>query len=206
MGRFGNPVRVKRRSIRCDAPKLSAVLGLRQIAEFARLVERVDLAEHWDAVATRLGRAINAHLWDETRGAYADCIRADGTLSPVVSQQTQTAALIAGVCAPPFGSVAREVRCSEIVERAPPDFVSGAVRFSCFFARSAGKTGTNWRFGVNHPRLLGAANRGGRDDVLGDVSSRQTAPDAFALPRLERRADVFPDTAHFGRCAARSGL
>ena len=114
-----------------------AVLGLRQTAAFARLVERDDLAAHWDELAARLSRAINAHGWNFEREAYADCLRADGTMSPIVSQQTQTAALIAGVCAPPFGSNEREARCRAIVERAPEEFVSAGSPFFMFFLLEA---------------------------------------------------------------------
>jgi hypothetical protein len=114
-----------------------AVLGLRQNAEFARVTGFDPFANRCDELADRLSRAINSHLWNTERNAYTDCLRADGTMSPVVSQQTQTAAYLAGVCAPPFGSPEREERCRSIVDEAPDGFVSAGSPFFMFFLLEA---------------------------------------------------------------------
>ncbi len=128
-----------------------AVLGLRAAAELARLStggkgasEPSKLADmraaawhklakkqaaDWDKLADGLATAVNRHLWDPRRRAYIDCIRADGTRSPVFSQQTQTAAYISGVA-----TGVRAQRCREIIEKAPPGFVRAGSPFFMFFA------------------------------------------------------------------------
>ena len=40
--------------------------------------------------------AINAHLWDEEKEAYIDCIHDDGTPSSKVCQQTNSLAILCG--------------------------------------------------------------------------------------------------------------
>ncbi len=84
-----------------------AVQALRDAAELAGWLERPDLASDWLATADALAAAINAHLWNDARRAYTDCLR-DGKHSEVYSQQTQTAALISGVA-----TGAREERCRD---------------------------------------------------------------------------------------------
>src|SRR5439155_16220182 len=67
-----------------------ASLGLKQCAQLARDLGDDAKARDWDQVARGLADAVNRHLWSEKRGDYVDCIRADGSVSPVFSQQTQT--------------------------------------------------------------------------------------------------------------------
>jgi hypothetical protein len=114
-----------------------AVLGLRQSAELARLIKQDELAIRWDDLADRIAHAVNRHMWSDERGAYVDCIRADGSLSPVVSQQTQTAAYISGVAEAPFGTPERAERCRLIIDEAPEGFVTAGSPFFMFFALEA---------------------------------------------------------------------
>lgn len=74
------------------------VSALRVAADLARLAEHTRAATHYDALARRVCEAINALLWDETRGVYADA-RRHSVLSRRVSQQSN-AAVIAFAVAP----------------------------------------------------------------------------------------------------------
>jgi len=109
-----------------------AVLGLNQSAELAESVGARADAKRWRSMAEALRRSINAHLWDGKRNAYVDCIRADGTKSPVFSQQTHTAAYIAGI---PTG--ARMARTRDVMFSAPPGFVTAGSPFFMFFLLEA---------------------------------------------------------------------
>ncbi|MFH1496243.1 MAG: family 78 glycoside hydrolase catalytic domain [Verrucomicrobiota bacterium] len=105
-----------------------AVLGLRQAATLAENLGAAKEARAWSALAARITRAINRHLWDEKRRAYIDCIRPDGVRSPVFSQQTHTAVYIAGVA-----TGERLQRSRAIMERAPKGFVQAGSPFFMFF-------------------------------------------------------------------------
>lgn len=73
------------------------VLALREAADLARWLQQPTLAQHWQKLAGRLAGAINAHLYDSRQQAYSDARHSSGRLSRVISQQTQTVALAAGV-------------------------------------------------------------------------------------------------------------
>ncbi|AWI09329.1 family 78 glycoside hydrolase catalytic domain [Ereboglobus luteus] len=107
-----------------------AVLGLRQCAALARALGRdaASQARRWTRLADKIAAAINTHLWDAKRRAYIDCIRADGTRSVVFSQQTHTAATIAGVPTPE-----RAARARKIMSEAPEGFVKAGSPFFMFF-------------------------------------------------------------------------
>ena len=109
-----------------------AVLGLREAAELAELVGRKSQARAWRKLASDMSAAINRHLWDEKNRAYIDCIHADGTRSKVLSQQTNTAAYIAGVA-----QGARAARCRQIIQKAPKGFVAAGSPFFMFFVLEA---------------------------------------------------------------------
>jgi hypothetical protein len=66
--------------------------ALRVVADLARIVEHPRAAAHFDALATRVRDAINALLWDETRGVYADA-RRNGVPSRRISQQSNAAVI-----------------------------------------------------------------------------------------------------------------
>ncbi|MBM4039377.1 MAG: alpha-L-rhamnosidase [Planctomycetes bacterium] len=103
------------------------VHALRDAAELATWLRKATLARSWRKMAAALSDAINAHLWSDEKQAYTDCLR-DGKHSPVFSQQTQTAAYIAGVA-----RGARGRRCWEIVQTPPEGFVRAGSPFFEFF-------------------------------------------------------------------------
>lgn len=105
-----------------------AVVALRECAQLAEWLGRRRVASRFRALGRRLAEAVNRHLWDPRCGAYIDSIHADGTRSRVFSQQTQVAALIAGVA-----TGARERRCRQLVRHAPDGFVKAGSPFFEFF-------------------------------------------------------------------------
>jgi alpha-L-rhamnosidase len=105
-----------------------AALALGDAAELATWLGHPRTARAWRRLAAGLRRAVNRELWDEATGAYVDCRHADGRPGAVRSQQTQAAALLAGVAT---GRRAR--RCREIVAQAPEGFVSAGSPFFVFF-------------------------------------------------------------------------
>jgi hypothetical protein len=109
-----------------------ASLGLKQCAQLARDLGDEAKANDWDSAARGLADAVNKHLWSEKQGAYVDCIRADGTISPVFSQQTQTAAYISGVA-----TGDRAEKCRAIVHDPPAKFVKAGSPFFMFFLLEA---------------------------------------------------------------------
>jgi alpha-L-rhamnosidase len=106
-----------------------AVLALRDSAAMAASIDARREASRWSALADRIGAAVDAHLWDEARGAYVDCVHAGGRVSTTFSQQTQTAAFIAGVPA----SAERLARCRDAMLHAPAGFVTAGSPFFMFF-------------------------------------------------------------------------
>jgi hypothetical protein len=105
-----------------------AVLGLRQSVRLAKTIGAKAQAAAWSSLADRLVRAINLHLWDEKKRAYIDCIRPDGTRSPIFSQQTHTAVYIAQAA-----TGRRLARSREIMAKAPKDFIQAGSPFFMFF-------------------------------------------------------------------------
>ncbi len=105
-----------------------AVMGLRQTADLAAHLGRDDQARAWNELAGRLSDAVNQHLWSDEKQAYLDSLHRDGSQSTVFSQQTQTAAFISGVA-----SGERSRRCRQIVEEAPPGFITAGSPFYMFF-------------------------------------------------------------------------
>jgi len=104
------------------------VQALRDAAELAEWLEAPDLAAAWRPMADSLAEAVNAVLWSDEKQAYTDCLRPGGELSPVYSQQTQTAAYTSGVAS---GERAR--RCWSIIEHPPEGFVPAGSPFFEFF-------------------------------------------------------------------------
>lgn len=105
-----------------------AVLALRDCAELATWLGKKTLAQRWLALADRLATAINSRLWNARERAYTDCLRDGSSQSRVFSQQTQAAALVAGI---PAGS--RLDRCRKLVLDPPAHFVKAASPFFEFF-------------------------------------------------------------------------
>ncbi|MCX7925106.1 MAG: trehalase family glycosidase, partial [Fimbriimonadales bacterium] len=69
-------------------------------AKLADLLGEATLAQTWRQWATDLRAAINKHLWNEPKRAYTDCLKRDGSQSPVFSIQTQVVALLCDVPTP----------------------------------------------------------------------------------------------------------
>jgi hypothetical protein len=109
-----------------------ASLGLKQCAQLARDLDDDAKARDWESAARGLADAVNKHLWSEKKGAYVDCIRADGSLSTVFSQQTQTAAYISGVA-----TGDRAKKCGAIMHDPPSGFVKAGSPFFMFFLLEA---------------------------------------------------------------------
>ncbi|MDR3709187.1 MAG: family 78 glycoside hydrolase catalytic domain [Capsulimonadaceae bacterium] len=105
-----------------------AVLGLRQAATLAILLGDRVRQDRWNELADQMAQSVNEYLWNPEHDAYVDCIRPDGTLSPVLSQQTHTAAYISGVA-----QGDRALRCREIIECPPEGFVTAGSPFFMFF-------------------------------------------------------------------------
>jgi len=108
-----------------------AVHALNDAAEMAEWLDVADTAAQWRVMASALHKAVNAHLWNDDKGAYTDCLR-DGAHSEVFSQQTQTAACMSGVAAD-----ARAERCRAILHDPPEGFVRAGSPFFEFFLLEA---------------------------------------------------------------------
>lgn len=108
-----------------------AVLALKEAAELASWLGESELAREWQEMAEKLSDAINRWLWNDERQAYTDCLR-DGVQSRVFSQQTQTAAYMAGVA-----QGERAGRCWELLCNPPDDFVKAGSPFFAFFLLEA---------------------------------------------------------------------
>ena len=104
------------------------VRALEVAAELARASgDSVSAAEFHHASAD-IDAAFNKVFWDETKGAYRDCIRADGSPSPVISVQTNLLALLWN-CVPPN----RKKRVESFVASPPSDAVLVGSPFASFF-------------------------------------------------------------------------
>ncbi len=79
-----------------------------------------------------LVKAINAHLWDEAKGAYIDSIHDDGKPSPKVSQQSNSLALVYGIAPPERASKIRDVPVKPF-----PDMVTFGSPFALFYGLDA---------------------------------------------------------------------
>ncbi len=104
------------------------VESLRRSARLASLLGKKQDASRWLRSAEKTKKAINELLWDGKRRAYIDCIRHDGSRSPVVSQQTNTVVLLCE-CAPP----ARRRLIRRYVDSVPRGFVKAGSPFMMFF-------------------------------------------------------------------------
>ncbi|HHV45028.1 MAG TPA: family 78 glycoside hydrolase catalytic domain [Firmicutes bacterium] len=109
-----------------------AVVALREAATFAASLGEPDTARDFEVFAQGLDEAINRYLWNETKGAYTDCLRPDGSMSPVYSQQTQTVAYLSGVA-----KGERAESCRRIIYDPPEDFVRSGSPFFQFFLLEA---------------------------------------------------------------------
>ncbi|GIO12647.1 hypothetical protein J19TS2_22020 [Cohnella xylanilytica] len=104
------------------------VKALRDAAALAAFAGTPDEAAWCAEASDRLAAAINARLWSEERGAYLDCIHADGRRSDIFSMQTQVMALLSGVA-----EGDRLDRLTGYLTAAPEGFVQIGSPFMSFF-------------------------------------------------------------------------
>ncbi|MEE9169842.1 MAG: family 78 glycoside hydrolase catalytic domain [bacterium] len=108
------------------------VLALHEISELAKWLEKKPEAAACKQLADGLAEAINKHLYDLERAAYADARHPDGKLSKTLSQQTQTVAFVSGVAKEERADKARK----DMLE--PPDgYVLAGSPFFMFFLLEA---------------------------------------------------------------------
>ncbi|WP_397386221.1 family 78 glycoside hydrolase catalytic domain [Paenibacillus sp. VCA1] len=100
----------------CHAAEIGAIAGDQESA--ARFREE----------AAKLKTSIHAYLWDETRQAYADCIRRDGSFSETLSAQTQ---VVAYLCDMAEGE--RLEKLTSYILDPPHSFVKIGSPFMSFF-------------------------------------------------------------------------
>jgi alpha-L-rhamnosidase len=106
------------------------VQALRQAVLLAEAAEAADEAvvAGFAASADRLAKAINAHLWDEERGAYLDCIHSDGRRSDIYSMQTQVVAYLCDIA-----EGERKAKIDHYLIEPPIEFVQVGSPFMSFF-------------------------------------------------------------------------
>lgn len=104
----------------------------RRTAQLAEVLgytgDAMELRELWAAIIA----GMNVHLWSEERQAYADCIREDGRLSPVFSEQTNLLCYLHDV-AP--GD--RQATLLSYLAKPPADFIRCATPFMRYFKLQA---------------------------------------------------------------------
>ncbi|MCD6359579.1 MAG: family 78 glycoside hydrolase catalytic domain, partial [Armatimonadetes bacterium] len=108
------------------------VAALRAGARMAQLVGDVDDIADFERAAAELADAVNEHLFSYDQQAYFDCIRADGSPSPVFSQQTNTIAYLCGVV--PEQQLPRITR---LIVDVPDEWVKVGTPFTVFFVFEA---------------------------------------------------------------------
>ncbi len=111
------------------------VRALRETAALAAALDTETSAEdhqRFMTAAARIKEAINRHLWSEEYQAFVDCRRLDGTLSPVVSQQTNT---VVYLCDCVDGE--RKELLAKYVKEAPTGWVTIGSPFMMFFSFEA---------------------------------------------------------------------
>ncbi|MCW5933404.1 MAG: family 78 glycoside hydrolase catalytic domain [Fimbriimonadia bacterium] len=72
-------------------------LAYERSAQVANWLGQTEDAQTWRQWAQDLKTAIQTHLWNESKQAYTDCLKPDGSQSPVFSQQTQVVAYLCGI-------------------------------------------------------------------------------------------------------------
>ncbi len=111
---------------------------VRALREVAQLAEDLDVTTAKEDVplfreyAERIKAAINRHLWSDEQKAFVDARHADGTLSSVVSQQTNTVIYLCD-CA----SDEHQSFVAQYVKDVPDDWVSIGSPFMMFFSFEA---------------------------------------------------------------------
>ncbi len=106
--------------------------ALERAAFMARTLGRTEDVKYYEAYRASLITAINAHLWNDQKGAYVDAIHGDGKQSDVVSQQTNSLALLYDV-APPE----RAARIKHAPDAPPAGMVTVGSPFALFYILDA---------------------------------------------------------------------
>ncbi len=102
--------------------------ALKRTIEMAQVLSRQEDIPEWQAFAKQIRTNINNHLWSDPLGCYVDSIHDDGTQSKVISQQTNTLALLYDV-APPE----RAARITGYTTNPPEDMVTFGSPFAMFY-------------------------------------------------------------------------
>ena len=106
--------------------------ALKRGSEMAVVLGKAEDAKRLAGWRAELVAAINQHLWDEQRGAYVDAIHGDGSQSKVISQQTNSLALLYEV-APPE----RVARIKDVPVSPPKGMVTVGSPFALFYILEA---------------------------------------------------------------------
>mgnify|MGYP001770913104 CR=1 FL=1 len=116
-------------------------------AHLAEMQGEIVLAQTWRQWAHDLREAINAFLWVEAQRAYTDCLRPDGTPSPVFSQQTQVVAYLCDIPTPE-----RKPIVERYLHQAPESFVKIGSPFMMAFLLESLLRGGYRQTAVEHIR------------------------------------------------------
>jgi hypothetical protein len=108
------------------------VEALNRAAAMATTLGKDEDVKYWTEYRDQLIAAINKHLWSDEKGAYVDAIHADGKQSSVVSQQTNSLALLYSV-APPD----RAARIKHAPDAPPAGMVTVGSPFALFYILDA---------------------------------------------------------------------
>lgn len=108
------------------------VEAYRRTATLAKVLGNESEAEHYLEVAEKVKAGINNHLWSDEKQAYIDCIRADGSRSSVISQQTNTVVFLCD-CA----DEGKRNIIEKYIGDAPEGFVKVGSPFMMFFTFEA---------------------------------------------------------------------
>lgn len=104
----------------------------RRAAILADALKNNNDAEWYRTQRAELITAINTHLWNEEKQAYHDSIHDDGSLSPVISQQNNSLALLYDI----VPATHRDALCA-LVKNPPEEYVHVGSPFALFFILDA---------------------------------------------------------------------
>jgi len=104
----------------------------RQTGQMAARLGRENDAEIFLGIADAICEKINAHLWDESKQAFADCLHDNGELSATASEQTQIVCYLNDVALPQRRSALLPYFRGEVT-----DTVRSATPFMRFFKLQA---------------------------------------------------------------------
>lgn len=108
------------------------VEALARAAAMAEVLHRSDDVAEWTDYRDKLIAAINEHLWSDTKNAYIDSIHNDGKPSTVVSQQTNSLALLYGVA-----PADRAAKIRNVPDAPPEGMVTVGSPFALFYILDA---------------------------------------------------------------------